>query len=217
MKEKLDSTTYLTIFAVSFIGFLIAFFLGVWVGGKATKKPERKTTAEKINYNDYFNPAYEEINEKPVVANVKKNSVDVDKKVEKKKSLKQKNADRKRSLIKKSGKTGEKKKNLKSKKKTVSTSKTSLKKKTTKTTRTVSKEQRYMLQIGAYKRLRDANKLKLRFEKKGYSVFIIKEKGKKSVFYKVRIGTFYSKKIAYKVKKKIEREDKIKAWLVPIK
>ncbi len=215
MKEKLDTTTYLTIFAVSFIGFLIAFFLGVWVGGKATFKPDKTKFQENVNLNDDFNPAYEEIgqkhNEKPSFkpdrnekAIVKK-TVSAAQKSETKKL--QKKQEITNSVSTKVTKAGAKK------------NKPSIKKQKTKSvTKTkISKEQRYMLQIGAYKRLKDAKKLKNRFESKGYSVFIVKEKGKKSVFYKVRIGTFYSKKIAYKVKRKIEREDKIKAWLVPIK
>ncbi len=215
MKEKLDSTTYLTIFAVSFIGFLIAFFLGVWVGGKATLKPEKTKFQEKLNFNDDFNPAYEEIGRQ----HQEKSAYKIDNgknKIEKKpvsvSKSESKKSEKKREISKPLTKKVDKKVSTKKNKLLVKKQET----KSVSKTKTV-KEQRYMLQIGAFKRLKDAEKLKSRFESKGYSVFIVKEKGKKSVFYKVRIGTFYSKKIAYKVKRKIEREDKIKAWLVPIK
>ncbi len=211
MKEKFDSATYLTVFIVSFVGFLIAFFLGVWVGSRVSLKNKPKKIIKSSNLNDDLIPAYEEVEDNSLFAHNQgaknKSSSFIGKTkpdIKKKKSIpavKQKKNKKENTLN-----TGKKKdlqyvkKNKKEKKLAVS-----------------SKEQRYMLQIGAFKRLKDANRLKLRFEKKGYSVFIVKEKGKKSVFYKVRIGTFYSKKIAYKVKRKLEREEKIKAWLVPIK
>ncbi|BBB32080.1 conserved hypothetical protein [Thermotomaculum hydrothermale] len=217
MKEKLDSTTYLTIFAWSIICFLVAFFLGMWVGSKATLKPDRKPV-ERVNYNDDFNPQYEEFGEKPVVK-PKTKSFNQETKIVKKESStenkKKKNGVRENTGLKQPRKTAKTSSTSKSAKK-----KTVAKKSTQKNKKPTIKsgvEQRYMLQIGAYKKLKDANRLKQRFEKKGYSVFIVKERGRKSVFYKVRIGTFYSKKIAYKVKKKIEREDRIKAWVVPIK
>ena len=216
MKEKLDSATYLTIFAVSFIGFLIAFFLGVWVGGKATLKPEKTKFQEKVNFNDDFNPAYEEIGQKhkdkPDFQTDNSKKEDIKKTASGVKKSEEKKLTKKEEIVNPATKKAKKQV-------TSNTSKPLVKKRRMKSvqkTKTV-KEQRYMLQIGAFKRLKDAEKLKSRFESKGYSVFIVKEKGKKSVFYKVRIGTFYSKKIAYKVKRKIEREGKIKVWLVPIK
>ena len=216
MKEKLDSATYLTIFAVSFIGFLIAFFLGVWVGGKATLKPEKTKFQEKVNFNDDFNPAYEEIGQKhkdkPDFQPDNSKKEDIKKTASGVKKSEEKKLTKKEEIVNPATKKAKKQV-------TSNTSKPLVKKRRMKSvqkTKTV-KEQRYMLQIGAYNRYNDALRLKKRFEKKGYSVFVIKEKGKKKVFYKVRIGTFYSKKIALKVKKRLLKEDGIRAWLVPIK
>ncbi len=207
MNNKLESNVYMTVFIISFIGFIIAFFLGVWVGGKSAVK--RATPVQTVQNGGKIMTSYEEpveeeslsqqlqetTNEKQVTANSPKK--DKAKKTKPKKTKTEKTTKTKKTA---NGKTEKTKTNEKQKK--------AVKPKT--------KDKRFMLQIGAFNRLEDAEKLKKRFEKKGYSVFVIKEKGKKKVFYKVRIGVFYSKKIALKVKSKIKREDGINPWLVPI-
>ena len=205
MNNKLDSNVYMTVFIISFIGFIIAFFLGVWVGGKSAAK--KSTPISAIQTEEKIMTSYEEPIQEETFKQ-EKTEIDIpEKKPEKTKKVK-KIADNKTK------KTTPKTKKAVKKEKETSKQKSNTKGKTTE--KTGVKETRFMLQIGAFNKLKDAERLKKRFEKKGYSVFIVKEKGKRKIFYKVRIGVFYSKKIALKVKSKIKREDGINPWLVPI-
>ncbi len=223
MKEKIDSGLYLTIFTLFFIGLTLAFFLGLWVGSKSTvrfcpvdKNIEQEDRSSDSSYEEKQVFEQEDVSSHPdeskkiaAVKEKKKNN----KKVELR-SNRLKENEKKSENLKKTRKKPEK--NIKKKPDLKKVSKFSQGRQ--KSHARKKKDIRYMLQIGAYYRYKDAVKLKLRFEKKGYSVFIEKDRVKKNkTIYKVRIGVFYSKKIALKVKRKIEREDRVKAWLVPIK
>lgn len=232
MQEKINSKTYLLIFAVSFIGFIMAFFLGLWVGGKSSPKHSVNSDVVSVSEEE-FSQDYEEVEKNRDFGN------NFETKNSKTNSFSSQKTEKSNTVEKNSAKSDakkiDKKNNKKSSKKSVGVKKNSAKKENSqakgkekkkavvkktnnqKVTRKKDGEIRYMLQIGAFNKLSEAKRLKLKFEKKGYSVFIVKESRNKTNLYKVRIGTFYSKRIALKVKKKIAREDKIKAWLVPIK
>ena len=59
-----------------------------------------------------------------------------------------------------------------------------------------------------------AEKLKQKFERKGYNVYLLETRERGRTLYKVRIGVFSTRDQAAKVAEKIRREDKIKPWIV---
>ena len=219
--KRIDIPIYIVVLVATFVIAIASFLAGVWIGSRGSvrlsdeiysniNKNEKKIASE---YEEEYYPSSPVLEKKQEKSQEKK-EIKQDKKI--------KNAGVKKETTKKVEKDLKKreKKTLvknKSKKHIVKKANKKSKKTPSKKVKKDIKETRYMLQIGAYNRYNDALRLKKRFEKKGYSVFVIKEKGKKKVFYKVRIGTFYSKKIALKVKKRLLKEDGIRAWLVPIK
>ncbi len=219
--KRIDTPVYIVILVATFIVAIVSFLAGVWLGSRGIVRLNNEIYST-INASERkFASEYEEKYYPPSPVLEKKQEKPKEKK-ELKEDNKIKNASVKKETNKKVDKglkKREKKTLVKNNSKKQKVKKANRKGKTTpsKEVKKDIKETRYMLQIGAYNRYNDALRLKKRFEKKGYSVFVIKEKGKKKVFYKVRIGTFYSKKIALKVKKRLLKEDGIRAWLVPIK
>jgi cell division septation protein DedD len=83
-----------------------------------------------------------------------------------------------------------------------------------KDTLTVSKKKIYAVQVGAFKNPDDANDLKSKFDKKGYTSDLVIANGNNKKIFKILIGKFTSKDAAEKFSNKIKHTENIKAFVV---
>ncbi|MFN3395928.1 MAG: SPOR domain-containing protein [Thermodesulfovibrionales bacterium] len=73
----------------------------------------------------------------------------------------------------------------------------------------------YTVQAGAFKNEKEAEALKTKLEKKGYNIYILKErKPKKGVLFKVRVGDFETKKEAEIFAVKLNKTEGIQSFAV---
>ena len=79
-----------------------------------------------------------------------------------------------------------------------------------------SSDDRYTVQAGAFKNLKDAENLKHKLEKKGYKVYIKKTAiAKNARLYKIRTGEFINRKDAETLALKLKNEEGLKAFVTP--
>ncbi|RMG73610.1 MAG: hypothetical protein D6710_03125 [Nitrospirae bacterium] len=73
----------------------------------------------------------------------------------------------------------------------------------------------YSIQVGAFSKRSDAERLKKRLSSKGYTVFINSSKGGK-ILYRVRVGRFIKRADAEKVALKLTINEKLKTFIVKV-
>lgn len=73
----------------------------------------------------------------------------------------------------------------------------------------------YSVQVGAFGNEQNANKLKSKLGEKGYSVFVVEEGIGATLRYKVRVGHFAKEDEAKKFLGRFERQERLKATVVP--
>lgn len=90
----------------------------------------------------------------------------------------------------------------------------SIKPKTSQTSRTPIKKRKYTVQAGAFKSATDANSLKEKLAKKGYTSYIIRTETKKhEILYKVMIGEFNTRKEADVLSLKIKKSEGLQTFV----
>ncbi len=73
----------------------------------------------------------------------------------------------------------------------------------------------YCVQVGAFKKKSDADRLRKRLNKKGYDAFInFSDQGKKGSWHRVRIGQFQKKQSAEKLAKVLLKKEKLKGLVL---
>ncbi len=83
----------------------------------------------------------------------------------------------------------------------------------TKNSKAVTKTVYYTIQVGAFRDKNEAEKLKTRLQKKGYSVSIIKG-GRSKILYKVRVGRFQSKDQAKLTAIRLKKLERLNSLIV---
>jgi cell division septation protein DedD len=75
-------------------------------------------------------------------------------------------------------------------------------------------EEVYTVQLGALRKVSEAQKLRVKFEKKGYKTFLtITGNSKHEKIYKVRVGEFRGKKEAEILALKLRKTEGLKAFV----
>jgi len=72
----------------------------------------------------------------------------------------------------------------------------------------------YTVQVGAFKRMKDASSLKSSLEKKGYNSYIERTKAGSSSLYKVRVGSFDIREEAEKIVHSLKKREKIDSFVL---
>lgn len=226
MKDKIDTPVFIVFLIGAFVFSCITFVLGIWVCDSSHKIDKQLTDVKVMdNYSEDNITADDLFKDEFSNTNKDETKIDDTNEILSEQNKNKKNTITQSDLIKKNNEIKKNKdkpninniKKSESKAKSANTSKKNITKKTNKKKnekpKTISKKQFY-IQIIATSKKSVAEKEKIRFERKGYNVFLVKDKVKGKNIYKVRIGTFKTKEQAKKIASKIAKEFNIKPWVI---
>lgn len=221
MKDKIDTPVFIVFLIGAFVFSCMTFVLGIWVSDSSHKIDQQLSSVKVVDdYSDELTADDMFKEENKIDKNVKKDNLEESPAIsDETDSFENKSVTKDENVIE-SKKEVEKKPSLKvdkaatkiqPKKEKAEIKKTSTNK--NEKEKVVPKKQ-YYVQIIATSNKEVALKEKIKFERKGYNVFLVNPKKGDLEIYKVRIGTFSTKEQANKIAAKISKEYKIKPWVL---